>query len=244
MLLCNKEQSGMLHYSNVSQGGTKRKDIVPGWVGNWKMLVTYDFWRRVWKIPIARTVNILSIFYLKSIHIFPNFPQSTRLSFNQAKHTVWLCNGIFRFFCEPAKQSIYKGKKLEKATLSKKPFDGKWVAHVFHRRLIYPRWLLWAFSPILRSLSCKFQQMNNKCLLFWIWCAFCLHMLEALERFSWITITGMLLCSIQKCLSKPTVNPLFRADPHIFSRRNKTVKLTRQWLCLQGLLNQNLHLIR
>lgn len=34
-----------------------------------------------------------------------------------------------------------------------------------------------------------------------------LHMSEALERFAWITITGMLLCLIQKCLSKPTVNP-------------------------------------
>lgn len=34
-----------------------------------------------------------------------------------------------------------------------------------------------------------------------------LYMFEPLERFARITITGMLLCLIQKCLSKPTITP-------------------------------------
>lgn len=63
-----------------------------------------------------------------------------------------------------------------------------------------------------------------------------LYMFEPLERFARITITGMLLCLIQKCLSKPTITPPLppsRTNPHIFSRQNEVVKLPLRYSFFQ-----------
>lgn len=39
-----------------------------------------------------------------------------------------------------------------------------------------------------------------------------------------MTIAGMLLCLIQKCLSKPSIDPPSTTNPHIFSRQNKNAQ--------------------